>query len=313
MESSASQTRAPIVAAFAPGPAAHEPIEFGLAASRITGAPLVIVAVQHGTPVFNDLVYEHDDEIARLRKELIRQGIADPDIRVFDDSSGARGLARAMDEIRPELIVLGASRRGTPRTLGTTAQRVIHASSCPVAIVPLGYQRPEGGVQLIGAAYSPSDEGREALQAAVALARAAGGRIRAITVLDPKHAAEQSHGLLAEQHHDVSPTEGAAAKERIGTEGELSAAVAELAGGVDVDIDVLFNEAAEGLLAASRHVDMLIMGSRALAPKRAVLLGSVSRKVIASAACPVLVLPRGAEAKTESLIADAETQATRAT
>jgi nucleotide-binding universal stress UspA family protein len=311
MESSASQTRAPIVAAFAPGPAAREPVEFGLAASRITGAPLVIVSVEHGTPLFNELVYEHDDEIARLRKELVRSGIRDPDIRVFDDSSGARGLARAMDEINPELIVLSASRRGTPRTLGTTAQRVIHASSCPVAIVPLGYQRPEGGVQLIGAAYSPSDEGREALQAAVALARAAGVRVRAIMVQDPKHAGDQSHGLLAEQHHDVNPSEGKAARERVGATDELSAAVAELAKGVDVDIDVLVNEPAEGLLAASRNVDMLIMGSRALAPKRSVLLGSVSRKVIAAAACPVLVLPRGTEAQTDALLADAEAQAAR--
>jgi len=311
MESSAPQSRAPIVAAFAPGPAAHEPIEFGLAASRITGAPLVIVAVQHGVPLMNDVVYEHDNQITDLRKELVRRGIHDPDIRVFDDRGAARGLARAMDEIRPELIVLGASRRGKPHTLGTTAQQVIHASSCPVAIVPLGYQRPEKGVQLIGAAYSPSDEGREALHAAVALARAAGVRVRVITVEDPKHAAEQSHGMLAEQHHDVSRSEGQGARERLGVSEELTAAVAEVGAGVDVDVDVLFNDPAEGLLAASRHVDLLIMGSRALGPKRAVLLGSVSRKVIAAATCPVLVLPRGAAAHTDALLADAEAQAAR--
>ncbi|MDA0158933.1 universal stress protein [Solirubrobacter ginsenosidimutans] len=313
MESSASQSRAPIVAAFAPGPAAHEPIEFGLAASRITGAPLVIVSVDHGVPLMNDVVYEHDDQISQLRKELVRRGIHDPDIRVFDDSSAARGLAQAMDEISPELIVLGASRRGTPRTLGTTAQRVIHASSCPVAIVPLGYRRPEGGIRLIGAAYTVTDEGREALHAAIALARAASVRVLAITVLDPKHAAQQSHGMLAEQHHDVSPSERQAARGRLDAESELAAVVAELGAGVDVETDVLFNEAAEGLLAASRHVDMLIMGSRALGPKRAVLLGSVSRKVIAAATCPVLVLPRGADAKTDALLADAQTQAARGT
>ena len=272
----------------------------------------MIVSVDHGVPLMNDVVYEHDDQIAQLRKELVRRGIHDPDIRVFDDASAARGLAQAMDEISPELIVLGASRRGTPRTLGTTAQRVIHASSCPVAIVPLGYQRPEDGVRLIGAAYSPTDEGREALQAAISLARAANVRVLAITVLDPKHAGEQSHGMLAEQHHDVSPSEREAAWGRIGAEEELAAVIAELGAGVDVETDLLFNEPAEGLLAASRHVDMLIMGSRALGPKRAVLLGSVSRKVIAAATCPVLVLPRGAAAQTDALLANAETQAARA-
>ena len=69
---------------------------------------------------------------------------------------------------------------------------------------------------------------------------------------------------------------------------------------------MLVNDPADGLIAASRRVDMLIMGSRALGPKRAVLLGSVSRKVVAGAACPVLVLPRGAEGQTDALLADAE-------
>jgi hypothetical protein len=39
------------------------------------------------------------------------------------------------------------------------------------------------------------------------------------------------------------------------------------------------------------------------------VLGSVSRKVVDHAACPVLVLPRGASAKTDALLADAEAQA----
>src|SRR5690348_15272760 len=107
METSASQIRAPIVAAFSPGPAAYEPIDFGLAASTVTGAPLAIVSVEHGVPLMNEVVYEHDEPIAQLRKDLVRRGIHDPDIRVFDDSSAARGLAQAMDEISPELIVLG--------------------------------------------------------------------------------------------------------------------------------------------------------------------------------------------------------------
>ena len=64
---------------------------------------------------------------------------------------------------------------------------------------------------------------------------------------------------------------------------------------MEIEADLLVNDPADGLIAASRRVDMLVMGSRALGPKRAVLLGSVSRKVVAGAACPVLVLPRGAE------------------
>jgi nucleotide-binding universal stress UspA family protein len=316
METQDPQSRSPIIAAFSPGTAAREPLEFGLAASRVTGAPLVIVAVRHGGPVLHSRVadVEEGDEdraIEHLRTGLGRQGLHDVEVRVFEENTAARGLARALDELDPELIVLGSTRRGKVGSalLGSTAERVIHSSSCPVAVVPNGYERPADGVRMIGAAYSDSEEGREALHAAASLARAGGVKLRAITVLDPEHASESPGGLLSERHHDVAQTEGAAARGRLAGEQGLRDAVAAVAGDLDAEIDVLVNEAADGLVAASEQVDLLVMGSRGLGPKRAVVLGSVSRKVVDRAACPVLVLPRGASAKTEALLADAEAQA----
>jgi nucleotide-binding universal stress UspA family protein len=315
METQDPQSRSPIVAAFSPGSAAREPLEFGLAASRVTGAPLVIVAVRHGGPLVasrGGQVSEAEDDVTieHLRTGLSRRGLRDVEVRVFEDNTAARGLARAVDELDPELIVLGSTRRGKVGSalLGTTAERVIHSSSCPVAVVPNGYETPEGGVKLIGAAYSPSDEGREALHAAASLGRAAGVKLRVITVLDPEHAGE-AEGRMAEQHDELSPAVGEAARGRLGREQELRDAVAAVAGDLDADIDILVNEPADGLAAASEQVDLLVMGSRGLGPKRAVVLGSVSRKVVDRAACPVLVLPRGASAKTEALLADAEAQA----
>jgi len=178
-----------------------------------------------------------------------------------------------------------------------------------VAIVPTGYRRPEGGVRVIGAAYGPTEERREVLEAAVVLARAAGTRVRAITVLNPKHAADQSHGLLAEQRHDVSEAESKTERERAGSEAELAAAVAELGGDVEIDVDVLVGAPVECLIAASRHTDLLVMGSSAREARRRIVLGSVSRDVLAGAACPVLVLPRGAGPQSEALLADAVAQA----
>jgi nucleotide-binding universal stress UspA family protein len=315
METQDPQSRSPIVAAFSPASAAREPLEFGLAASRVTGAPLVIVAVRHGGPLVasrGGQVSEAEDDVTieHLRTGLSRRGLRDVEVRVFEDNTAARGLARAVDELDPELIVLGSTRRGKVGSalLGTTAERVIHSSSCPVAVVPNGYEMPEGGMKLIGAAYSPSDEGREALHAAASLARAAGVKLRVITVLDPEHAGE-GEGRMAEQHDELSPAVDEAARGRLGREQELRDAVAAVAGDLDADIDTLVNEPADGLVAASEQVDLLVMGSRGLGPKRAVVLGSVSRKVVDRAACPVLVLPRGASAKNKALLADAEAQA----
>ncbi len=314
METQDPHTRAPVVAAFDAAAGVREPVEFGIAAAEVTGAPLIVAVVQQGGPVVRHVVGELDEgdeerSLRHLREDLRRRRIADVEIRTFEDRTAARGLARALDELKPALIVLGSSKRSAIGSVfvGTTAERVIHASSCPVAVVPKGYERPEGGVKVIGAAYSSSDEGHEALHAAASLARAGGAQVRAITVLDPDHAEEQQRSMMAGQHHSTSPSEGDAAVRRLSSEAELRDAVAKL--DVESELDVLVGDAADGLVAASENVDLLIMGSRGLGPKRAVLLGSVSRKVAERSACPVVILPRGSTDKTEALLADAEAHA----
>jgi nucleotide-binding universal stress UspA family protein len=280
MEPRDRHSRAPIVAAFSPQSAAREPVEFGVAASRVTGAPLIVAVVRHGGPVVRHVagaVSEGDDErtLEHLRLGLDREGLRDVEIREFEDRTATRGLARALDELAPELIVLGSTRRGAVGSalVGTIAERVIRSSSCPVAVVPNGYERPDAGVQVIGAAFAPTPEGREALHVAAGLAGAGGVRLRAITVLDRGHAAESL---------------------------DVRAAIAELA--PKADVDVLAGDPAGGLVAASQALDLLVMGSRGRGPKRAVVLGSVSRRVADRSACPVLIVPRGVVATTVTAI-----------
>ena len=114
---------------------------------------------------------------------------------------------------------------------------------------------------------------------------------------------------MAGQHREITPEEEKAERRRVTTEAGLAEAVAELVSGVEYELDVLVNDPAEGLIAASKVVDLLVMGSRALAPRRAVMLGSVSRKVADHGACPLLILPRGGSAKREALLAGAAEQA----
>ena len=167
-----------------------------------------------------------------------------------------------------------------------------HLPDHSVTVMPEDYEPPAAGLQTIGAAFAPTAEGREALRIAAMLARAGSARLRAITVLDPKHAEEQSPGLMASQHHDADPAEGVAARHRLAQEAELREALDALGDDVDSEIDVLFNDPVDGLLAAARHVDLLVMGSRGRGPLRAAILGSVSHSVAQQAPCPVLILPR---------------------
>jgi nucleotide-binding universal stress UspA family protein len=161
-----------------------------------------------------------------------------------------------------------------------------------VAVLPEDYDPPAAGFQTIGAAFAPTPEGREALRVAAALARAGSSRLRAITVLDPNRAGEQS-GARAALHGDIDPAEGPAARHRLEEEAELRAAVDDLGDDLDSELDILFNDPVDGLLAAARHVDLLVMGSRGRGPIRAAILGSVSHSVSRQASCPIVILPRG--------------------
>ena len=161
-----------------------------------------------------------------------------------------------------------------------------------ITVVPEDYEPPAGGIQTIGAAFAPTPEGREALRVAAELVRAGSARLRAITVLDPKHAEEHS-SAAAGLHGDIDPAEAPAARHRLDEEADLRAAVDGLGDDIDSEVDILFNDPADGLLAASRHVDLLVMGSHGRGPLRAAILGSVSHSVSRRAPCPVVILPRG--------------------
>lgn len=309
---------APILVGYSPQTADRGPINFGVAVSRFTGAPLVVAAVFPGGSDIDVLSGgefggdPHGDRsgLEQLRSELESQRV-DASIKVVEHSTPARGLAGTVEETDPRLVVIGSTRRGRlGRVLpGSTAERLIHGSPRPVVVVQHGYETPEQGLQSVGAAFVPTDEGRAALRTAAAIARAAGARVLATMVLSPKHAAEMSPGLMAQAHHERDPGEDLHARHRIEATDELENAITELAGDVEVEPDVLFQRPAEGLEAASQRVDLLVMGSRAYGPARAVMLGGVSRQVTASASCPVLVLPRGAEDQIDALLSTAEGRA----
>ena len=99
---------------------------------------------------------------------------------------------------------------------------------------------------------------------------------------------------------DVTAVEGEA---RVKAEQALRAAVAGLGDDVAVETDAFVGDAAEILIELSELFDLLVCGSRGYGPLRAVMLGSVSRRVAGASRCPVIVLPRGAKASLEALVA----------
>src|SRR3954464_6474351 len=109
----AASARAPVLVAFCPVSCAREPVEFGWAMAGAGGRPMIVVTVLDGAATASASVWQ-------LALSRARRALGDLDVRVLEAGTPARGLARALDDLRPAMIALGA-RRGPPR-LGTTAR-----------------------------------------------------------------------------------------------------------------------------------------------------------------------------------------------
>jgi nucleotide-binding universal stress UspA family protein len=183
------------------------------------------------------------------------------------------------------LIVLGPThRRSLARTLRGTARRLLSEAPCPVVIAPAGFAaRPETPILDVGAGFETTPEGVEALAVAHGLAACAGGTLRAIGV------ALSLSPLAVDDLRDRAPY---LETERRIVEAGLERALAELPGEVPATADARVGDPAVELASASRELDLLVCGSRGRGPLRAVLLGSVTERLLRGTGCPVVIVPR---------------------
>ncbi|MDX6664650.1 MAG: hypothetical protein QOG68_856 [Solirubrobacteraceae bacterium] len=307
----------PILVGYDPRTADRAPVRFGVEAARLTGAPVIVAAVEVGGPrsaveklkasghVDEDLLADCTRAIEEVDAEL-RDTAVEVECRKLQGTSAARALHEAAEKEDAGLVVLGSARSSAVGRVaaGATAQRLLHGSPGPVAVVPQDWSA-ERDPQTVGATYVHSPEGREALRGAHALARRAGAKLRVMTVV--KH----TEGMHLEtdppipwmlDKREVVDVEG---EHRLDAEQRLREEVAELEGNVPVDAEALVGEPADVIVDFSKGVDLLVCGSRGYGPARAVLLGSVSRQVMTQAHCPVIVLPRGVKASLEALLEEA--------
>jgi nucleotide-binding universal stress UspA family protein len=195
-------------------------------------------------------------------------------------------LAEAVDAA---MLVVGSTHRGAVgRVLpGSTGERLLHGSPCPVAIVPSGYADDAGPIRSIGVGYDGSEESEPALDAACRLARECRATLRVIRVFNATRVS--SPALMTMPGWDSMRDDSEEIQRK-----SLAHRVSELP--ADLAIESLFStgDVADELAAESEHVDLMVVGSRGYGPRAAVLLGGVSHVLVRKATCPVVVLPRGA-------------------
>lgn len=205
----------------------------------------------------------------------------------------AHGLISIAAEWDADLIVVGSTHRGRlGRVLpGSVGAQLLHGAPCPVAIAPRGFRDSERDVHgRIGVAYDGSPEADLALAEACHLSRILEAPLLLIAVVPEAEAAEHAVGASAEGR-----------LHRRSISAAVETALEALPADVEADAAVIEGDPGGKLVESCGDLDMIVMGSRGRGPLRRTLLGTVSAHVCASAECPVVVAPRGAEVGADAL------------
>jgi nucleotide-binding universal stress UspA family protein len=276
-------------------PGSADAVALASALAGITGAELMLVNVYpydlHPSRATN---YEFEQYLKQDSRELLEQlrsaHAGGAEVKTVAHPSPAHGLHDLADEVDAGLIVVGSTHTGRAgRVLpGSTAERLLHGSPCPVAVAPRGYAETAEPMRMIGCGFDGTEASVQALGTAHRIAGATGARLRVIRVFKP----------IA---YDVPPQKGVpmggisyndTLRDR--AEKELDEAVGALEGEPRGERFFAVGHAGKVLAEESEELDLLVLGSRGYGPLHSVLVGGVAGRVARDAACPVLVLPRKA-------------------
>ena len=282
----------PIVAGADGTDSGLDAVALGARLAGAVGVPLTVVCVSPeqaelaGAEAADD-VGRHAAAILESAREVV--GDLPAELRTVAATSPARGLAELAEEEGAEAVVVGSTRRGAIGRVmtGSTAERLLHGTGCPVAVAPRGYRRhhPEP-LRAIGVAFSDTPDGHEAVRAAAELAGRAGLPLTVYSVVGLHVNWLRPESVLPDA--SVVPEEV-----REAARDALDQVVAGLPADVRANGELLFGEVVDELsMAAERGVDLLVCGSRGYGPVRRVLLGTVSSALVRQASVPTLVVPR---------------------
>jgi nucleotide-binding universal stress UspA family protein len=267
-----------ILIAATPDDAGRAALALGVALARPIGAQLVIAGIATGR-------YDMPaDEAARaeLMQPLLAGVPADlhATLEVLDSDTVKHGLQQLVAEHDAAILVVGPSHRSIlGRTLsGDVALAASSGGSCAVAVAPA--LPATAALRRMAVAWDGTPAADEALEWTVQLAERAGAEVELVRVHDARH----PEGTV--------PEDGTA---------ERTKAVAEAARRrAAVTPRLVWGDPAEALLALSHDTDLLVVGSRPRGRIRRALLGGVSTELVHHAHCPVVVIPAGVHAPSDT-------------
>ena len=290
------RTMPTIIVGVEESPRSEDAIALAGTFSRAAGADVVAVCAfpydARPEAHFNQSMRPLLEEMADKTLDRVCEALNDdPHVRrvAVADLTPARALERIADEQDAALIVVGPSHLGHLGRLhpGSTADRLLGGAPCPVALAPKGYRvHPAARIERVVVGYDGFAEAAQALAAAAQIARASGAELRVVRTFT--HEAVP-RGLGVPGFARVIPAAVDAARER------LEDAVAELPDDAHAEAVFVEGDPVAVLTRESEGADVLVVGSRGHGPIGAVLTGSVSSRLARTAACPLLIVPRGCD------------------
>lgn len=276
----------PVLVGFDTSDAARDALRLGALLAEPFGAPLRAIWARTGDPAgaAETAVQRAFADAAGERAELVS----------LPSRSAPSALHDYAISIEAGAIALGSTHRaGLGRVFpGGVARRLLHGAPCAVAIAPRGYESSAPpDVRVVEIGFDGSPEAWTAVAVGGAIAAAAGATVRLFAVAGPP----SGGSALAGASGVAAPPPAAVADQ---LHDEVQRALAALPSGLRPDGRVVAaGDAATRLLEeAEKGIDLLVIGSRGYGPVRYALVGSVSGAVTRGAPCPVLLVPRGADA-----------------
>lgn len=239
-----------------------------------------------GTAYARALLADAEATLARLCEGPWMQTVA------VADPHPARALARLAEEHCAAFVVLGPSHTGRLRRVvpGSTCERLLPSSPCPVAVAPRGYAHRAEPIQVVSCAYDATPDARRALQWAAQMAHQVGTRLAVVhvlegpTVADATLAVDPSGASAVRRMHDMD-------------EAQTRRAVAELDPSLNAEAVVLRGDPLDELRRCASGADLLVVGSRGYGPVRGVMSGTLSARLMRGAAFPLVLVPPTAHAR----------------
>ncbi len=265
----------------------HNAVDLAVSFARGQDARLTLVLVLPSSEPF-EAVYPPTTDFDQILTEqahtwlakgiaLVPEGIpVAGEIRRAE--SLAEGLIAAAEEHEAAMIVIGTAKGGLlgRATLGSVASVLLHASTVPVAVAPLGYTS-HTPLSRITCAIGNRAGADDAFEVALTSAVMRQVPLRVLSLLALDHVGNDAYAQ-AQAHAEAMKDQ---ALERLDNAGDISALAAHAKTIEDAVETVPWDPA-----------EVVIVGSSRLAERSKLFIGSTANKMLRTLPVPMVVVPR---------------------